>query len=121
MTQEHPITPSTELVKQWLGTYFSTTITGEVSDVELTLATQAARWGAAQELEECLQWFSAFYCMETWMQKDLEKFRTARRPKPPSLKEQALAELNLTTDSDGAELSPTQVELIRRALEALPE
>ena len=118
MTQEHPITPSTELVKQWLGTYFSTTITGEVSDVELTLATQAARWGAAQELEECLQWFSAFYCMETWMQKDLEKFRTARRPKPPSLKEQALAVLDHTQKGFG--LAEVDLDTIRRALEALP-
>jgi hypothetical protein len=92
----HPITPSTELVKQWLGTYFSTTITGEVSDVELTLATQAARWGADQELEECLQWFSAFYCMETWMQKDLEQFRAARRPKPQSQAEEALIALEQT-------------------------
>ena len=47
--------------------------------------------------------------------------RTARRPKPPSLKEQALSELNLTADPDGAELSRTQVELIRKALEALPD
>ncbi len=119
MTQEHPITPSAELVKQWLGTYFSTTITGEVSDVELTLAAQAARWGADQELEECLQWFSAFYCMETWMQKDLEKFRTARRPKPPSLKEQALQALaELAAECYGNTDKP---DTIRRALEALDD
>jgi len=121
MTQEHPITPSTELVKQWLGTYFSTTITGEVSDVELTLATQAARWGAAQELEECLQWFSAFYCMETWMQKDLEKFRTARRPKPPSLKEQALQELDLLKADATTHGLGFDAPAIRRALESLPD
>ena len=122
MTQEHPITPSTELVKQWLGTYFSTTITGEVSDVELTLATQAARWGAAQELEECLQWFSAFYCMETWMQKDLEKFRTARRPKPPSLKEQALQALAHLENGAHCSMDTTEsAHYIRRALESLPD
>jgi len=39
--------------------------------------------------------------------------------KPTSLKEQALNELNLIADPDGAELSRTQVELIRRALEQL--
>ncbi len=43
--------------------------------------------GADHELEACLQWFSEFYSMETWMQKDLERFREHRRPKPPSLKE----------------------------------
>ena len=117
----HPITPSTELVKQWLGTYFSTTITGEVSDVELTLATQAARWGADQELEECLQWFSAFYCMETWMQKDLEKFCTARRPKPPSLKEQALQALALLKVDASTHGLGFDSSTIRRALESLPD
>jgi hypothetical protein len=44
----------------------------------------------------------------------------ARRPKPSSLKKQALEELCLTADSNGVELSRTQVNLIRRALEALP-
>ena len=117
MTNNHPITPPPELVKQWLGTYFSTTITGEVSDVELTLATQAARWGANQELEECLQWFSAFYCMETWMQKDLEKFRAVRRPKPPSLKAQALEAL----DEEHADMRIQNYKLIRSVLESLPE
>lgn len=51
MTQEYPITPLPELVKQWLGTYFGASVTGEVSDVELALVNQAARWGADQELE----------------------------------------------------------------------
>jgi len=45
--------------------------------------------------------------------------RNACRPEPPSLKEQALSELNLTADPNGAELSRTQVELIRKALESL--
>ena len=53
MTDNHPITPPPELVQQWLGTYFGTTVTGEVSEVELALATQAARWGANQELKAC--------------------------------------------------------------------
>ena len=47
------------------------------------------------------------------------KQSTRPGPTPPSLKEQALSELNLTADPDGAELSRTQVELIRKALEAL--
>jgi hypothetical protein len=52
VSNQHPITPPPELVLQWLGTYFGTTVTGEVSGVELALVTQAARWGADQELEE---------------------------------------------------------------------
>jgi hypothetical protein len=83
----HPITPPPELVQQWLGTYFGTTVTGEVSGVELALATQAARWGAD------------------------------RRPKPPSLKEQALKALHTSVDLDEF---PKQYDTIRTALEALP-
>ena len=76
----------------------------------------AYRAGADQELEACCKWLEGEIGAT-----DPEDLRIARRFKPPSLKEQALAELNLTTDSDGAELSQTQVELIRRALEQLPD
>jgi hypothetical protein len=49
---------------------------------------------------------------------DLKRLRTARRPKPTSLKEQALAALNVIEDKM---LGPTTEEiLIRKALEALP-
>ena len=78
---------------------------------------RAAQWGADQELEACLLW--------------LRKYRTkllaadllyVRRPdpKPPSLKEQALLQLDtlnadLAMHGRGCDLSQ-----IRRALEALP-
>ena len=120
MTDNHLITPPPELVHQWHketckdpcngGTFFE-------SKTLKYIATQAARWGGDQELEACCEWF----LLEGWHPDHPNKLRAARRPKPPSLKEQALAELNLTTDSDGAELSRTQVELIRRALESLPD
>ena len=106
MTQEHPITPSTELVKQWLGTYFGTTITGEVSDVELTLATQAARWGADQELEACCHEAQKLYGVGRWL-------RSIRRPE--SLKAQALALLDDASD----QLDAAHENTIRRALEQL--
>ena len=105
----HPITPSPELVEEWFN--------NSPIDRGLTLATQAAQWGADQELEACCEWVSPFSHDDCYYE---DKLRTARRPKPPSLKEQALSELNLTADPDGAELSRTQVELIRQALEALP-
>jgi len=117
MTQEHPITLSTELVKQWLGTYFGTTITGEVSDVELTLATQAARWGADQELEACCEWF----LLEGWHPDHPNKLRAARRPKPPSLKEQALQALALLKVDASTHGLGFDSSTIRRALEALPD
>ena len=111
----HPITPPPELVWEW------TALANEEEDHEVWsfIATQAAQWGADQELEACCEWVSNYcpYFGDFPLPED--KLRAARRPKPPSLKEQALSELNLTADPDGAELSRTQVELIRKALEAL--
>ena len=111
MTNQHPITPPPELVQEWWDKVPGT-FTSLVDETHL--ATQAAQWGADQELEACVEWlFQDGYDVTS------ARLRTARRPQPPSLKEQALSELNLTADPDGAELSRTQVELIRKALEAL--
>ncbi len=106
--QQHPITPPPEQVQQWIDAN-RTWLRG--------IALEAAQWGADQELEACCEW------LEDWVGNDsyAVPMRAARRPKPPSLKQRALEELNLTADPNGAELSRTQVELIRRALEALPE
>ena len=68
--------------------------------------------GADQELEACCEWF-------TEQGYDMTAFaaRAARRPnpKPPSLKEQALAELAATE-----RCHPADYSTIRKALEALP-
>jgi hypothetical protein len=75
------------------------------------VATEAAQWGADQELEACVE-----------LTRDNDGYdaalglRAARRPKPPSLKEQALALIN----SDKPYLDDTAMDTIRRALEALP-
>jgi hypothetical protein len=106
---EHPITPPPELVGQWLT---------EAADLQLLtpsnlnyLATQAARWGADQELEACV---------ELWANNSIKwtssQLRDDRRPKPPSLKEQALAILSQGNRIPTAE----DWDTIRRALEALP-
>ena len=80
------------------------------------IAIKAAQWGADQELEACKQWLSLRGYAELAVELGCCMRNTL---KPPSLKEQALSELNLTADPAGAELSRTQVELIRRALETL--
>ena len=112
---EHPITPPPKLVQQWLGEHYGAVC---VAPGEATshVATQAARWGADQELEACCQHVD-------WVIGGLEAkvLRAARRPKPPSLKEQALLQLDtlnadLAMHGRGCDLSQ-----IRRALEALPE
>ena len=110
MSNQHPIIPPPELVDKWVNQ-------SPYINPEGYIATQAAQWGADQELEACCEWVSPFSHDDCYYE---DKLRNARRPKPPSLKEQALSELNLTADPDGAELSRTQVELIRKALEALP-
>ena len=117
---DHPITPPRELVEQWLSTYFGTTITGEVSDIEIVLATQAARWGADQELEACCG-----YMQHEDFHGFARELRAARRPKPPSLKAQALAALQeaayMADDSPPQGICSDQIDIIRRALEALDD
>ena len=103
----HPITPPPELVQQWFE---------EASELMIPsrcyIATQAAQWGADKELEACCEWVT----MET-PASELH-LRSARRPKPPSLKEQALAEL-AEWEKNVMDIAPDSP--IRRALEALPE
>jgi len=111
MTDQHPITPPPELVQQWR----EESSTGELHFSPQFLATCAARWGADQELEACCGHFEDH--LRDGIAKDLH---AARRPKPPSLKEQALLQLDtlnadLAMHGRGCDLSQ-----IRQALEALP-
>ena len=107
MTQEsyrHPITPPPELLKHWEDQHFDE---GENYDVMLIQAYQA---GADQELEACCEWLeSNDYNVVP------RELRAARRPKPPSLKEQAIDAVERV---DGY---PEDIRRIIRALEALPD
>jgi hypothetical protein len=87
--QQHPITPPPELINQWLGEFFGCTVNGGITDSDRYLATKAACWGADQELEACVEWLQ-----DPDLNVDTYKLRTARRPKPPSLKAQAYAALD---------------------------
>jgi len=110
-TNNHPITPPPGLVDQW---YYNLTL-----DSDLTVATQAARWGADQELEACCEWVSIqLNCTD--QEHLVPHLRAARRPKPPSLKELALA--RLTSLEELAEsMGHSPDDTIRRALEALDD
>ncbi len=115
----HPISPPPELVQEWRKapefSALSPCVMVTVTTTKLQdIATQAARWGADQELEACCEWLQ-----DPDLNVDTYKLRAARRPKPPSLKEQALAALNEIEDSYGG--PSTQEILIRRALEQLPD
>jgi hypothetical protein len=103
----HPITPPPELVQYWAH------MLEQHTDTEVFAA--AARWGADQELEACCEWLTRDWTdIET-----TDKLRTARRPKPPSLKEQALAELDLLKGDANAHGLGFDAPVIRRALETL--
>ena len=106
----HPITPPPELVQQWWdGTH------GAFYEFE-AVATQAARWGADQELEACCSWADATgWCGAGDM------LRTDRRSEPPSLKEAAREELRKISISPELGVSVQALDTIRRALESLPD
>ena len=109
MTQTHPLTPPDELLEHWR-------VVGNLGNWQNAL-TLAYRAGADQELEACWQMAvgqAGYRCVGT-----PSILRNARRPKPPSLKAQALAELKILSDyAHGLGCSESA---IRRALEALPE
>ncbi len=105
------ITPPPELVTKWI---LESDIPSE--DMYEGIATRAAQWGADQELKACAKWVgSMFYEHKTWS----DELRAARRPIPPSLKEQAL--FHFESFAATFETSGGDSDLIRRALEALPE
>ena len=110
MSNQHPITPPPELVQEW------TSLANEEEGHEVwsSIATQAAQWGADQELEACCEWITKRDW--TWTSAQL---RAARRPKPPSLKEQAL-ELVRRIEGTGSPWALSELSVVRRALEALP-
>lgn len=105
MTEQHPITPPPELVQEWAHLFIDHTYTEVFSAL--------AQWGADQELEACCTELDEINCQKYWS----ERLRTARRPKPSSLKEQALETLKYPKDL----WSESEVDTIRLALEALPE
>ena len=117
---KHSITPSPELVDEWRRAPEYTDGLKKLTMVTITvdrlqyIATKAAQWGADQELEACLAEVSFFSGRS-----HAGKIRDIRRPKPPSLKEQALHELNDVYNRD--KIEDSTYDTIRRALEALPE
>jgi len=79
-------------------------------------ATELAQQIADQELEACCEWL----VNHNWRSVE-PALRAARRPKPPTLKEQALMALEDGDTGPGASLTSNEVDIIRRALEQLPE
>jgi hypothetical protein len=122
----HPITPPPELVQQWASESLATQ----------HLCTQAAQWGADQrgtaneaelqeardeEREACIEWVSIqLNCTD--QEHLVPHLRAARRPKPPTLKEQALTALQaVVRGAMDIREQHQNLDTIRRALETLDD
>ena len=79
-----------------------------------------ARWGADQELEACCLLLDDGDHAASYGCHNGSSLRTARRPKPPSDKEMALAELDRLIALIPTEGAMAMAEPIRKVLEALP-
>ena len=119
-----PITPPPELVEKWRNSPEYITGLQPMSMVSLTtdklqdIATQAARWGADQELEAC----EKYWMTHGISPEGVVRMREHRRPKPPSLKEQALGALYaIATGADDTREFHQDIETIQAALESLPD
>jgi hypothetical protein len=116
MTDQHPITLPPELVEQWrsepeYGTPGRVTL-NTISEQRLfQLLTRAAEWGADQELEACCKWTTA-----NFGELPGQNLHLFRRPKPQSLKERALEEVGVFEG-----MGICNIDIIRRALEAIPD
>lgn len=126
----HSVTPPPELLSKWEDEILKRY---ENVDVQLLNAYQA---GADAELEACCGWIESkselgvlsfvpevrakFRCQVS------DQLRAARRPKPPSLKQQASEALDQVVEClkmlvPGASVDGVHIETIRRALESLPD
>ena len=123
MTDQQPITTPLELVEQWR----EQAPPDRRSSLgrELWLIDRAAEWGYDQrgEVNEAkLQQArdeELEACCEVLQQKGVPAWsllRLNRRPKPPSLKEQALEEVGVFEG-----MGTCNIDIIRRALEAIPD
>ena len=104
MSDYSPITPPLALIDQWWDEAKQNAKYDE--PIGPLVATQAAQWGADKELEACCE-----------LVPGLTNYLRAARRKPPSLKEQALHELNDVYNRD--KIDDSTYDTIRRALEQL--
>jgi hypothetical protein len=106
MTNQHPATPTAQEIDKFFML--------PLGEEERLAAAFCA--GADQELDACVKWVEA---NAPGYFKTHELLRAARRPKPPSLKKQALSEVVAAVA--GGNITPERGATIRLALEALPD
>lgn len=120
MTQEqyrHPITPPPDLVQELIED--TPLATGAAREVHLI--TAAYRAGADQELEACTKWIGEHCATWTNGKRPEDELCAARRPKPLSLKQQALVDLEaLAADLERNGMA-YGAATVRRALKQLSD
>lgn len=112
MTEQHPITPPPELVEDWAHML--------VMDTDSYVFTQAARWGADQQLEQDAKWLdtNALFSSHLTITPSGDALRQVMRPKTPSLKQQALCQLDILDNKSNLQCN---LAVIRRVIESMPE
>jgi len=119
---DHPVKVPAELVEKVSMAAITAIPDDESGAVEIDeardeyIAQFFAQWGADQELEACRQWLE----INGAPRKFIDGLLAARRPKPPSLKEQALTQLSSVETVLGRH-GVINTEHIRCALELLPD
>lgn len=109
-----------ELYREWWkeGNRLHRGAAGQASLAAFFVSSKAAEYAADQELEACCEWLRD----ENWTTSLLNMLRAARRPKPPSLKQQALEALMHLENGAHHSMDTTEsVYRIRRALESIPD
>ena len=115
MTEQHYIVPPTDLMKQW-----QHEADFQFQPTYKYVATEAAQWGANRQLEKDAEWLdaNALFTNHLIITPSGDALRQVMRPKPPSLKEQALALLDKAEDPSW---DINDFSIVRKALEQLPE
>jgi hypothetical protein len=88
---DHPITPPPELAAKWVAEIYGDPVI-PLQPITLRLVERAAQWGADQELEACCEEMKSIPSPLgiPFGEMASNALRAARRPKPPSLKAQAI-------------------------------
>jgi hypothetical protein len=109
---DHPITPPPDLVEMWVDLLESRS--------DEAVFSLAAQWGADQQLAKDAEWLDqhALDAPHLKITPVGASLKEAMRPKPPTLKEQALCELVNAYNSD--QINDSTYDTIRKALKALP-
>ena len=120
MTDQHPITPPPELVHKWALEAEDDHQPTVAYSLVGQIAAKAAQWGADQQLEATDTWIrTEMKDRQRPVNRIADDHRADMRPKPPSLKEQALHELNDVYNRD--KIDDSTYDTICRALLAQPE